>query len=107
MKNISVALLFSVFFWACSSQVAFSTKKPADVDSVLFYQQKDIVDPFIDSIFTDPGNSAQISVVLVPPPPVDVDLPMTAHYRIVDVVRRTALLFRLFLFRFSLFPHFT
>ncbi len=68
-------LLVLLFFmiWGCSSQVAFTTKKPANVDSVLFYQSNDLPDPFIDNILSQPGDSATLSSILVPPPPAPSD----------------------------------
>jgi len=60
------AILFLV---GCASQVAFTTKKANDVDSQLFYQQKDVKEPFLDSLLTNPGNSALLTTTLLPPPP--------------------------------------
>lgn len=69
--------------WGCSSQVAFTTKKQADVDSVLFYQSKDLSDPFIDSILSQPGDSATVSTILVPAPPAPGDsLSLTDGFRV-------------------------
>ena len=69
MFKLVTIVLLSTFIWSCSSQVAFSGKKKADVDSVLFYQQSNLSDSFIDSVLTVPGNYAQLSTVLTPPPP--------------------------------------
>jgi len=72
LKLITYSFALLLFF-SCSSQVAFTTKKSADMDSVLFYQQKDPADPFIDSILSNPGDSASIRVILTPAPPPTTD----------------------------------
>ena len=41
----------------------------SDVDSVLFYQQNPVIDPFLDGIQSDAGNSAHLTTLLYPPPP--------------------------------------
>jgi hypothetical protein len=41
----------------------------SDVDSVLFYQQNPVTDPFLDGIQSDAGNSAHLTTLLYPPPP--------------------------------------
>ncbi len=51
-------------------------RKDAEVDSVLFYKQEDISDPFIDAILSDPGDHAQLNVTLYPPEP---DTPKFRH----------------------------
>lgn len=69
-KVIALLSLF-LFFFGCAPQAVFSVKKAAEPDSVLFYQQKNVSDPFIDSILVHPGDSAAISIRLIPPPPPD------------------------------------
>jgi len=73
MYKYGFFLIVFFLFWSCSSQVAFTTKKSADVDSVLFYQSNDLPDPFIDTLLSQPGDSATLSTILVPPPPVPAD----------------------------------
>ena len=62
MFKLVFIVVFSAFIWNCSSQVAFSGKKKPDVDSVLFYQQMNLSDSFIDSILIHPGNLAIIRI---------------------------------------------
>lgn len=69
MHKLIICSFVLMLLFGCSSQVAFTTKKAADVDSVLFYQQKDLDDPFIDSVLSNPGDSASISAILTPAPP--------------------------------------
>jgi len=44
-------------------------KQTAAVDSVLFYQQANVADPFIDSLLAQPQDSVCLKTVLLPPPP--------------------------------------
>lgn len=69
MYKFGFLLFVLLIFWGCSSQVAFTTKKAANVDSVLFYQSQDLPDPFIDTILSQPGDSATLTATLFPPPP--------------------------------------
>lgn len=71
MKQILFTGSVLFFFWACSSQVAFTTKKTDEVDSVLFYQQQNVSDAFIDSILVLPDSLVQLDTTLVPPPAQD------------------------------------
>lgn len=71
MKSILYIIAPLLFLWACSSQVAFTAHKANEVDSVLFYQQQTIHDPFIDSVLTRPDKTIALDTTLVPPPPED------------------------------------
>ena len=69
-KAVFIFSLF-IFLMGCAPQAVFTVHKTAEPDSVLFYQQQNVADPFIDSILSTPGDSAEISILLIPPPPAD------------------------------------
>ncbi len=71
MQKVLVFLSLLIALFSCAPQAVFTVKKPAEPDSVLFYQQKNVADPFIDSILSQPGDSSEISIRLIPPPPPD------------------------------------
>ncbi len=71
MQKALVFLSLLIVLFSCAPQAVFTVKKPAEPDSVLFYQQKNVADPFVDSILSQPGDSAEISIRLIPPPPPD------------------------------------
>jgi len=65
-------LFFSALLLLHSCQPGGLIKKrppEAKTDSVLFYQQPAVSDPFLDALQTHPGNSATLKTVLFPPPP--------------------------------------
>lgn len=71
MQKALVFFILLILLFSCAPQAVFTIKKPAEPDSVLFYQQENVADSFIDSILVSPGDSAEISVRLIPPPPAD------------------------------------
>ena len=70
MKHF-ILLSFSVLFlFYCNPKTLLTgVTHTSDVDSVLFYQQNPVADPFLDEIQSNPGNSAQLKTLLLPPPP--------------------------------------
>ncbi len=70
---LRIMALFSLFVLlvGCASQAVFTVKNSAEPDSVLFYQQQSVSDPLLDAILSDPGDSAEIFIDLLPPPPAD------------------------------------
>jgi hypothetical protein len=53
---------------SCNYNVALvKNQKSAGVDSVLFYQQSSLSDPFVNSLLTNPGNSASLRATIFPP----------------------------------------
>jgi len=70
IRLIILLLLSSLVFYNCNPKSILSGPTPkADVDSVLFYQQNDLSDAFLDEIRNNPGNEAQLKTQLLPPPP--------------------------------------
>ncbi len=71
MKNrIFVFLLLSVFLltWGCHPQFLKRQKPKSEIDSVLFYQKKDVPDPFLDLVLSKPHETIILKKTLVPPP---------------------------------------
>jgi len=71
MKYFFLALGGILFLWSCQPAMVFTKKQPIASDSVLFYQQQPISNPFLDSLSIDSINSAQLDTLLVPPPVID------------------------------------
>ena len=70
VKNFIYLLIVSVLLFGCHSKSILKQRKAeTEMDSVLFYQQKDISDPFIDAVLTHPGDEAVLKTTLIPPPP--------------------------------------
>ncbi len=83
IKQILLLTFISLLMINCSSFESLGKKDSgAGVDSVLFYQQKDISDPFIDAVLTDPGNEAMVSETLLPPAPEPPRLRQVQGYRV-------------------------
>jgi cell division septation protein DedD len=53
---------------ACQPQTAVKTEETATVDSAFYYVQKDIDDPFLDTVFQAPDPSIALKKELYPPP---------------------------------------
>jgi hypothetical protein len=72
MMKLSITLIFSglmiVFFSACQPQAAKKTEETASVDSAFYYVQKDIDDPFLDTVFQSPDPSIALKKDIYPPP---------------------------------------
>ena len=69
-KILLAVLLFIIGFNGCSAPKIFvDSKKSENAGRLLSYKQADVADPFIDSLLTQPLDSATIKTVLLPPPP--------------------------------------
>jgi len=53
---------------ACQPRSAVHKTETADVDSVLYFQQRDLDDPFLDTVFNSPDEPVRIETRLLPPP---------------------------------------
>ena len=72
MKTISrcIFILLLIVIISCQPSLLVKKEQPrAKVDSVLFYQQKDISDPFIDAVIAAKADTFTLHARLVPPPP--------------------------------------
>ncbi len=73
LTTVWILLLFSLFFSACktfsSLKRPLHSEQTSSADSVLFYQQVHLPDPFLDSLTSDRGNRISLSTTLLPPPP--------------------------------------
>ncbi len=83
-KIISLVALSALFLLQNCQPNGLLRKSSAEAkaDSVLFYKQADVHDPFLDSLQTHPGDSATLKTVLLPPPP-----PAAPPYKEVDGFR--------------------
>jgi cell division septation protein DedD len=69
-KKLLIPGIAAVFLFQCNPKTILTgVTHTSDVDSVLFYQQKPVSDPFLDEIASDPGNEARLTAILYPPPP--------------------------------------
>lgn len=63
-----------LFFSACTTfsplKRPLNSKHASNADSVLFYEQANLPNPFLDSLTSGLGNRIQLSATLFPPPPV-------------------------------------
>jgi len=57
-----------LFFAACQPKIAKTNEDTATVDSAFYYVQKDIDDPFLDTVFQDPDASVHLKKDVYPPP---------------------------------------
>ena len=70
IKQLILLITPVLFLFYCNPKTLLTgVTHTSDVDSVLFYQQHPVADPFLDGIQTDPGNSARLTTMLLPPPP--------------------------------------
>ena len=53
---------------SCQPQTAVKTDEGAAVDTAFYYVQKDIDDPFLDTVFQVPDSSIGLKKILYPPP---------------------------------------
>jgi len=68
-KLISVLLVTSLLILAaCQPKIAKKTDDTAAVDSAFYYVQKDIDDPFLDTVFQTPDASVHLKKEVYPPP---------------------------------------
>lgn len=79
---ILILIILVILLSSCNYKVTLVDKEKPGVDSVLFYQQKDLADPFIDGIVTKPGNEANLKVTLYPPPPPPVTTRQIQGFRV-------------------------
>ena len=67
---IFLLILISLSMFNCNPKTLLGgSESKADVDSILFYQQTNLSDPFLDEINNNPGNEATLKAEIVPPPP--------------------------------------
>jgi hypothetical protein len=64
----TVFALALVILTACQPQTAVKTDDEAAVDSAFYYVQKDIDDPFLDTVFQAPDSAIGLKKVVYPPP---------------------------------------
>jgi hypothetical protein len=57
-----------LFFAACQPKIVRTNEDTAAVDSAFYYVQKDIDDPFLDTIFQGPDSSVHLKKNVYPPP---------------------------------------
>lgn len=66
---ILFSLLIYYFLSSCQPRASIRHQPKAEVDSSLYFQQVDIDDPFLDTIFQNPTQSISLSKEIYPPPP--------------------------------------
>ena len=68
-KLIILLLLSSlIFLTACQPKTANKNNETTAVDSAFYYVQKDIDDPFLDTVFQAPDRSVNLTKNVYPPP---------------------------------------
>ena len=67
--SASLILLFLIISGCTAPKLLTKPESKEKSGGVLFYKQADTAEPFIDSLLTNPADSAVIKSVLVPPPP--------------------------------------
>jgi len=73
----------AIFLFYCNPKALLTgVTHTSNVDSVLFYRQNPVADPFLDEIQSNPGNSARLTTLLLPPPP-----PPPPNYREIEGFR--------------------
>ncbi len=71
MKIIILIPLYFIILLAisaCQPGTAVRKESTAAIDSVLYFQQLDLNDPFLDTVFDDPDQPVTVEKVLIPPP---------------------------------------
>jgi hypothetical protein len=71
MKIYLIAILLTItllFLTACQPQAAKKSDDTAAVDSAFYYVQKDIDDPFLDTVFQAPDQTVNLKKEVYPPP---------------------------------------
>lgn len=70
LKQFILLSIITLFLLYCNPKTLLTgVTHTSDVDSVLFYQQNPVADPFLDEIQSNPGNSARLTTMILPPPP--------------------------------------
>ncbi len=70
IKLSTSLILMSLIISGCTAPKLLTKPETNEKGSgVLFYKQADTAEPFLDSLLTNPADSAVIKAVLVPPPP--------------------------------------
>ncbi len=70
LKQFILLSITTLFLLYCNPKTLLTgVTHTSDVDSVLFYQQNPVADPFLDKIRSNPGNSARLITMVLPPPP--------------------------------------
>jgi len=65
---VPLALIILLSISACQPGTAVRKESTAAIDSVLYFQQLDLNDPFLDTVFDDPDRPVTIEKKLIPPP---------------------------------------
>ncbi len=71
MKQSLITLLLSttfLFLASCQPKTAYKNDDAATVDSAFYYVQKDIDDPFLDTVFQAPDRTINLKKDVYPPP---------------------------------------
>jgi len=66
--TISLLLVTLLILTACQPQTAVKNDQTATVDSSFYYVQKDIDDPFLDTVFQAPDRTVNLKKDIYPPP---------------------------------------
>ncbi|MGD9487425.1 MAG: SPOR domain-containing protein [Calditrichaceae bacterium] len=70
LKTFIIVLTLMLLIFSCQPRELIRKDRPAaEADSVLFYQQKPVADPFLLSLNTTNDNEVVLSKRLIPPPP--------------------------------------
>jgi hypothetical protein len=72
---IFITTILIVSFQACQPGTMVKKTEEVQVDSALYFQQVEVVDPFIDSVFSPAGQTGSLSMKLIPPPPPEPEIP--------------------------------
>ncbi len=63
-----LASLLFFAFWGCQPSLLKKEPATAAPDSVLFYQKKDVPDPFLDLVLHQPRQTVSLKTTVTPPP---------------------------------------
>jgi len=58
---------FTLFLASCQPKTAYKNNDAATVDSAFYYVQKDINDPFLDTVFQTPDQTINLKMDIYPP----------------------------------------
>jgi len=65
---ISISVSILIILTACQPKTAYDKDETAAVDSAFYYVQKDIDDPFLDTVFQAPDGTVNLKMDVYPPP---------------------------------------
>jgi cell division septation protein DedD len=75
-------LVFCIYMISCQPRQLIKIEQPSGVDSVLFFEGKEISDPFLENLKNEIDSEIKLKTRLIPPPP-----PPPPNYREVDGFR--------------------